>query len=107
MVVHFTMLRLRLDDPLDAVAVHGAGGLIGLLCVPWFMYAGLEEGKRGIFWDGATAHPWLVFGHNIAGGVCILLWSTFWSTVLFGGLKATQSQKMFFLLRLKNIWHII
>ena len=48
-----------------------------------------------------------VFGHNIAGGVCILLWSTFWSTVLFGGLKATQSQKMFFLLRLKNIWHII
>lgn len=39
--------------------MHGAGGLIGLLCVPWFMYAGLEEGKRGIFWDGATAHPWL------------------------------------------------
>ena len=47
------------DAIIFQVAVHGAGGLVGLLCVPWFMYAGLEEGKRGIFWDGATAHPWL------------------------------------------------
>ena len=29
-----------MDDPLDAVAVHGAGGIIGLLAVPWFMYTG-------------------------------------------------------------------
>ena len=36
------MLRLRLDDPLDAVAVHGGGGLLGVLCVPFFMVANLE-----------------------------------------------------------------
>ena len=27
--VHDLMLRLRLDDPLDAVAVHGGGGTLG------------------------------------------------------------------------------
>ncbi len=35
---HFLMLRLQLDDPLDAVAVHGAGGFIGVLCQPIFTY---------------------------------------------------------------------
>ena len=46
--IHHLMLRFRLDDPLDAVAVHGGGGLVGLLSVPWFMYVKLEEGQRWI-----------------------------------------------------------
>jgi len=86
MVVHFGMLRLKLDDPLDAVAVHGAGGLVGILAVPWFMVANLDVGERGIFWDGSVSHPWLVLGYNIAGAIVIMLWSSFWSTVLFGSL---------------------
>ena len=64
MVVHFAMLRLKLDDPLDAVAVHGGGGLVGILAVPWFMYVGLDSGDRGVFWDGSTAGPWLVLAYN-------------------------------------------
>ena len=28
MGVHLVMLKMRLDDPLDAVAVHGGGGEI-------------------------------------------------------------------------------
>ena len=79
--------RLELDDPLDAVAVHGGGGIVGLLCVPWFMYAGQAEGERGIFWDGHTSFPWLVLGHNIAGAVAIMAWAGTQSTLLFGGLK--------------------
>eukprot|EP00090_Calanus_glacialis_P008846 TRINITY_DN1716_c0_g1_i2.p1 TRINITY_DN1716_c0_g1~~TRINITY_DN1716_c0_g1_i2.p1 ORF type:complete len:555 (-),score=145.72 TRINITY_DN1716_c0_g1_i2:254-1918(-) len=85
-VVHFAMLRLQLDDPLDAVAVHGAGGLVGILSVPWFMYVGLEKGERGIFWDGDASTPWLVLGYNIAGALCISLWSAFWCALLFGSL---------------------
>jgi Amt family ammonium transporter len=85
--VHFAMLRFKLDDPLDAVAVHGAGGLVGILSVPWFMYVGLEKEERGIFWDGHAYHPWVVLGHNIAGALCIVLWSAFWSALLFGSLK--------------------
>ena len=86
MIVHFGMLRLKLDDPLDAVAVHGGGGIVGLIAVPWFMYVGLETGERGIFWDGHTNVPWLVLGYNIAGAIVIMLWSAFWSTLLFGSL---------------------
>ena len=52
--------RLKLDDPLDAVAVHGGGGLWGLLCVPFFMSAGLEEGQRGVFFDGRTQEQFKV-----------------------------------------------
>merc|ERR1719402_541668 len=32
---HLLMLKFQLDDPLDAVAVHGAGGLWGLLVLPF------------------------------------------------------------------------
>ena len=85
-VVHFAMLRLQLDDPLDAVAVHGAGGLVGILSVPWFMYVGLENGERGIFWDGGSSFPWMVLAHNIGGVICIILWSMFWCFLLFGSL---------------------
>ena len=35
----------RLDDPLDAVAVHGGGGVVGLLAVPFFMSVNLEVGS--------------------------------------------------------------
>ena len=86
MVVHFVMLYLKLDDPVDAVAVHGGGGLVGILAVPWFMYVGLETGERGIFWDGHASVPWLVLGYNIAGAIVIMLWSAFWSILLFGSL---------------------
>jgi len=87
MIIHFGMLKLKLDDPLDAVGVHGGGGIAGLLCVPWFMYVGLEPGMRGIFWDGHTSHPWKVLGFQIGGGLVITAWAFVWSLILFGSLK--------------------
>ena len=85
-IASFGMVKLKLDDPLDAVAVHGAGGLVGVLAVPWFMYVGLEVGERGIFWDGHTSLPWYVLGYNLAGAAAIICWSAFWSSLLFGSL---------------------
>ena len=78
------MLRFRLDDPLDAVAVHGGGGLVGLLSVPWFMYVNLEEGQRGIFWDGDHSHPWWVLAYHLVAAATISLWAILWSVQLFG-----------------------
>ena len=85
--IHHLMLALKLDDPLDAVAVHGAGGLVGLLTVPWFMHARLEAGARGIFWDGDQSYPWLVLAHNMLGAVAISAWAAVWSLLIFGSLK--------------------
>ena len=76
-----------MDDPLDAVAVHGAGGLVGLISVPWFMYVGLEAGQRGIFWDGHESYPWLVLGYQIGGALAIATWSMLWSGIIFGSLN--------------------
>jgi len=86
MGVHYAMLHYQLDDPLDAVAVHGAGGLWGLVCVPFFMYAGLEVGERGVFWDGHLSQPWIVLGWNLLGALCIMIWSFGWSLIIFGSL---------------------
>jgi len=83
-IVHHLMLQLKLDDPLDAVAVHGAGGIVGIVAVPFFMVVNLEVGHRGLFWDGNVAYPWLVLGYNIAGALAIVLWTCCLSFLLFG-----------------------
>ena len=31
------LATFRIDDPVDAIAVHGAGGIVGILAVPVFM----------------------------------------------------------------------
>ncbi|XP_023339891.1 putative ammonium transporter 1 [Eurytemora carolleeae] len=84
LAVRQLMFKLQLDDPLDSVAVHGTGGVLGLLAVPFFMYATLDEGKRGIFFDGHLAYPWTVLGYNALGCFCIIVWSCFWSVIIFG-----------------------
>ena len=35
-LITILMLRLRIDDPLDAVAVHLGGGCLGVICLPFF-----------------------------------------------------------------------
>ena len=36
-LLSWLMVAVRIDDPVDAIAVHGAGGLVGILSVPIFM----------------------------------------------------------------------
>ena len=87
---HLLLFRLQLDDPLDAVAVHGGGGLVGLLAVPVFMQVGLEPGERGLLWDGALAQPWLVLAHQLAGALAITVWAALWAAAVFGLLSLTN-----------------
>ena len=37
------MVAARIDDPVDAIAVHGAGGIVGILAVPVFMKVKLNR----------------------------------------------------------------
>ena len=71
------MLRLKLDDPLDAVAVHFGGGALGVICVPFFKHG------EGIFWAGDTVEAWHSLGINLLGLIAIIAWAGFWSTLVF------------------------
>jgi len=89
-LIHTAMLKCRMDDPLDAVAVHGGGGITGVLLVPFFSIVdGGEDGKDqgGIFWYGSYSYAWTRFGINIAGLLAITAWSLVWSILIFGTLK--------------------
>eukprot|EP00095_Tigriopus_kingsejongensis_P003363 maker-scaffold557_size137338-snap-gene-0.13 protein:Tk03363 transcript:maker-scaffold557_size137338-snap-gene-0.13-mRNA-1 annotation:"predicted protein" len=81
LLVHVAMLKMRFDDPLDAVAVHGAGGLCGVILMPFFAY------ETGIFWAGDTEEAWKALGINLIGAVAIMAWSATWSFLIFYPLK--------------------
>ena len=37
------LVALRIDDPVDAIPVHGAGGIVGILAVPIFMKVPIKD----------------------------------------------------------------
>lgn len=74
---HFSMLKMKFDDPLDAVAVHGFGGFVGITTVHFFKY------QEGIFWVGDTVEPWYKLGIHLLGALTIAAWSFTWSFLIF------------------------
>jgi Amt family ammonium transporter len=59
LVIHaiwFVERKLKIDDPVGAISVHGVGGLFGVLCV-------------GIFSDGAYGQGWNGKGLDAAGKI--------------------------------------
>lgn len=81
-LTHYLMLKCKFDDPLDAVAVHGTSGIIGVIFVPIF------DWEKGIFVNNNSDHnPWMTLGVNIGGIFAISAWSVFWSFILFFTLK--------------------
>uniref|UniRef100_A0A1I8HP43 Ammonium transporter n=1 Tax=Macrostomum lignano TaxID=282301 RepID=A0A1I8HP43_9PLAT len=74
------VVRLRVDDPVEAVSVHFSGGLVGLLLVALF------HSKRGIL-----ANPGLLsalnFAWQLVGLIVIIAWSTGFSLAVFGCLQ--------------------
>lgn len=64
--------KLKIDDPLDAFSVHGMCGLWGLIS------AGIFDYERGLIGGGYQQ----LLG-NMLGGFIIIVWSVFWSLVIF------------------------
>lgn len=54
--VYFVERRLKLDDPVGAISVHGVCGLLGVLFVGVFANGryGIDAGGAGIGWNGTT-----------------------------------------------------
>ena len=68
---------LKIDDPLDAFAVHGGAGLWGVIALGFF------HNQDGLFYGGNGE----LLGWQIAGVLSIAVWTAFWSILTFGLLK--------------------
>ena len=74
--VHLIRVRLKIDDSLDVFAVHGVGGILGILLLPFLSAAAL--GGTG---DGN-------FVVQLKGTVMVVVWSALASAVILLALKA-------------------
>lgn len=63
------LLHFKIHDPVDAIAVNGAGGIIGCLCVPLLRADGL-----GVFYTWSSASAQLLLC-NILGMLSAMAWS--------------------------------
>eukprot|EP00042_Codosiga_hollandica_P039050 m.324739 g.324739 ORF g.324739 m.324739 type:complete len:730 (+) comp55542_c0_seq4:295-2484(+) len=73
-------LKVELDDPVDAVAVHLCPAIWGMLARPLFHV------DHGILFS-FSKDSWSHFAWNLAGGVCIFVWTALWTTILLLILK--------------------
>ena len=78
-VVEFIDQKLKIDDPVGAVAVHGCNGLWGTVAVGLFDY------KNGVFYGGGFHQ----LGVQVLGVVCIAAYTAVAMTIVFTILKHT------------------
>ncbi|KAK7074347.1 Ammonium Transporter Family [Halocaridina rubra] len=76
LIIHTLLPKLRVDDPLDAVAVHMGGGIWGLIAVALFQ-------DNGIVYGGSLE----VLAWNMAGALAIIAWSGGVCVIIFGILR--------------------
>ena len=77
--VYFIEDKLKVDDPVGAVAVHGCNGIWGTLAVGFFDY------KDGLLYGGGVHH----LAIQCLGILCIAGWTIITMTIVFVVLKKT------------------
>jgi Amt family ammonium transporter len=77
--------KIKIDDPVGAISVHGVCGAWGTIAVGLFMKPGIAEGKAGLFYGGGMTQlmPQLV------GVGAAFLWSFSISLAIFYLIKVT------------------
>ena len=97
-VVEFLDLKLHIDDPVGAVAVHLANGMWGTLS------DGLFNVENGVFYGGGWAH----FGVQCLGEFTIVAWTAVCMVIVFGlikklhGLRASREEEVIGLDKLEH-----
>ena len=82
--IEFIDQKLKIDDPVGAVGVHGLNGLLGTICVGLFSDGGGTEGL-GLFLGGGVS----LLGVQLLGAVSIIAWVAVTMTVAFAVIKKT------------------
>jgi len=89
--VEFIDFKLRIDDPVGAISVHGVCGALGTLLVGLFAqasYAG--EGVNGLFYGGGFS----LLGVQALGVLVVFGWVTVTSGLLFFTIKKTAGLRV-------------
>ncbi|XP_062592489.1 putative ammonium transporter 1 [Saccostrea cucullata] len=75
------MVKVGVDDPLDAVAVHFGGGSWGVIAVAFF------DSSKGILyaWDLKSGY---MLGRQFIGLLAIISWTLVLSAIIFGVMRA-------------------
>ncbi|CAJ0940078.1 unnamed protein product, partial [Mesorhabditis belari] len=88
MILSGLVVRFRIDDPLDAFAVHAGGGSWGLMSATIVSHKGIFytiiDGFRGRTWRGAD---FAQVGWQLACLTAIILWSMITTIPIFWGLR--------------------
>ena len=75
--VYLIRVKLKIDDSLDVFAVHGVGGILGILILPFLSAKALGGTGEGDFMVQLT------------GTAAVIAWSAIASVIILGVLKAT------------------
>ena len=82
--------KMKIDDPLDAAAVHMGGGFIGMLCGGLFgtrintSAAYSDDQPCGAFFPGCGGSQFAV---NLLAAVMVMIWSMGMGAVVFGAMR--------------------
>ncbi|XP_031573365.1 putative ammonium transporter 1 [Actinia tenebrosa] len=87
MIWSWVVLKMKADDPVDAVAVHFGGGVWGTLAAPLLAY------KTGVVYSWNLVSL-MNFGWNLAGLVSIAVWSLGCSLIMFGIMRLTKQLRV-------------
>ncbi|ESO95416.1 hypothetical protein LOTGIDRAFT_188698, partial [Lottia gigantea] len=82
-LINWSVTKLWIDDPLDAVAVHFGGGSWGVIAVAFL------HKERGIIFNFDNESG-LLLGYQLAGLLSIGVWTAVTCTIMFGGLKLAK-----------------
>jgi len=86
----FLVKKLKIDDVVDAFAVHGACGLWGILALGLFGAPDDGMGGNGLFQTGKLDQ----FGVELLGGFVIIVWVASLSLIVFLPLKFANALRL-------------
>ncbi len=80
------LLKLKIDDPLEAFPIHGATGFWGVIAGGLFNRAGLGSSASGLFFGGGGK----LLAANVVGSLVIALWTGALIGPFFIAMKAVK-----------------
>ena len=94
--VEFIDIKLKIDDPVGAVAVHGVNGMWGTLAVGLFATGNGQDGVTGLFYGGGFNQ----LGIQALGVLAVAAWTIVTMVIVFQlikhtvGLRVTKDEEM-------------